>query len=63
MVIIFYNTFTRIEDAGKTIKQKGIPRKVMIREIYSLQMKILVHKGCKVFFYVMDDKYNESKLK
>ena len=38
--------------------------KVTIREIFVLQMKILVRKGCKVFFaYVMDDKDNERKLK
>ena len=64
MVIFLYKNFTCIDDTGNTIKQKGIPRKVMIREIYSLQIKIFVRKGCKVFvFYVMEDKNNENKFK
>ena len=43
---------------------KGIHRKVTIREILSLQMKISLRKGCKVFVvYVMNDKDNENKLK
>ena len=51
MVIFFNKTFTCIDDTGNTIKQKGIPRKFMIREIYSLQMKRLVRKGYKVFVF------------
>ena len=57
-------TFTCIYDTVNTIKVKGIPRKVMIREISSLQMKISMCKGCKVFaVYVMDGKDNDKKLK
>ena len=53
----FDKTFTCIDRNGNNIKVKGIPRKVTIREISSLQMKRSVRKGCKVFtFYIMNDK-------
>ena len=56
--------FTSMDYTGNTIKVKRILRKVTIREISSLQMKIFVCKGCKVFVvYVMDDKDNDNKLK
>ena len=59
----FCKTFTYTDDTVNTIKVKG-HRKVTIREIYSVQMKISVRKGCKVFVvYIMNDKYNENKLK
>ena len=49
--------FSCLDDKGNTIIVKGIPRKVTIREIYALQMKRFVRKGCKVFVvYIMDDK-------
>ena len=64
MLNYFDKTFTCINDAGNTIKVKGIPRKVTICEISSLQMKISVRKGCKLFVvYVMHYKDNENKLK
>ena len=64
MLNCFDKTFTCRDDTENTIKVKVIPRKVTIREISALQMKIYVRKGCKVFFfYVMDDKDNDNKLK
>ena len=64
MLNCFDKTFTCIDDTGNTIKVKGIPRKVTIREITSLQIKISIHKVCKLFaVYVMDDKDNDNKLK
>ena len=64
MLNCFDKTFTCIDDTWNTIKVNGIPKKVWIKEICALQMKILVHKGCKVFdVYIMDDKYNENKHK
>ena len=64
MLNYFDKTFTCIDDTGNIIKVKGIPRKMMIREIFAPQMKIYVQKGCEVFvFYVMDDKDNDNKLK
>ena len=52
--------FACIDDIINTIKVKGISRKVMIKEISTLQMKIYVCKGCKVFVvYAIDDKDND----
>ena len=64
MLNCYCKTFTCMDDNGNTIKVKGIPRKVTIREISALQMKRFVCKGCKVFaVYVMDDQDNDNKLK
>ena len=60
----FAKTFTCTDDNGNNIKVKGVPRKVAIREISTLQMKISVRKGCKVFvFYIMNGNENDNKLK
>ena len=64
MLNCFYKTFTYTDDNGNTIKVKGIPRNAKIREIYALQMKISVKKGCKVFVvYIMNDNDKENQLK
>ena len=47
--------FSLLDDKGNTIIVKGIPRKVVIREILALQMKIFVRKGCKVFVVCVMD--------
>ena len=60
----FDKKFTCTDDNGNNVKLKGIPMKVTIREISTLQMKILVRKGCKVFVvYIMNDNENNNKLK
>ena len=60
----FDKTFTCIENNGNIIKVKGIPRKVTIREIYALQMKRSIRKGCNVFVvYIMNDRENDIKPK
>ena len=60
----FDKTFTCIDNNGNNIKVKGIPRKVTIREISSLQIERSVRKGCKVFtVYIMNDKENDIKPK
>ena len=59
----FDKTFTYTEDNGDNIKVKGIPRKVAIREISALQIKILVIKGGKVFyFYTMNGNENDNTI-
>ena len=65
IMLNWYDTnFTCLYNKGNTIIVKGIPRKVTIWEIYSLQMKMYVRKGCKFFaIYVMEDKYNYNQLK
>ena len=44
MLNCFEKTFTCKSDNENTVKVKGIPRKVTIREISVLQMKSLVRK-------------------
>ena len=60
----FDKTFTCTNNNGDNIKVKGIPRNMTIREIYALQMKRSVRKGCKVSAVnIMNDKENNNKLK
>ena len=44
LINYFDKTFTCIGNNGNNIKVKGIPRKVTIREISSLQMKRSIRK-------------------
>ena len=64
MLNSYDKTFTCMDDNENIIKVKGISKKVTIREIFSLQMKRSVCKGCKVFVvHVMDDKDIDNQLK
>ena len=45
----FEETFAYLNDKGEIIIVKGIPRKVYVSQISSLQMKKAVRKRCKVF--------------
>ena len=45
----FQKTFTCFNNEGERITVTGIPRKISIRQISSLQMKKDVRKGCKFF--------------
>jgi hypothetical protein len=55
-------TFTYVDDNGNIINIKGIPRTISIRKISTLQIKICVRKGCKVFVvHVIDNEKEESK--
>ena len=64
MLKCYDKTFTCFDDNGNIIKVKGIPRKVTIKEIFSLHMKRFVRKGCNFFaLYIMDDKNNDNQHK
>ena len=54
-------TFTCINNDGKPISVKGIPRKTTIRKIYALQLKRAVRKGCKSYAVKIIDE--ESLIK
>ena len=43
----FNKTFTCINNDGKLINVRGIPRKTTVRNISALQLKRVVRKGCK----------------
>ena len=62
----FEKTFTCLDGKGEIVTIKGIPRKVFVRQISTLQMKKFVQKGCKVFVvHVMNVEHmnKEDKLK
>ena len=56
----FDKTFTCINNDGKLISVKGIPRKTVLRHIYALQLKRVVRKGCKVFAVTVIDEENTN---
>jgi hypothetical protein len=59
---LYDKTFTYVDDNGNIINIKGIPRTISIRKISSLQIKICIRKGCKVFaVHVIDNEKEESK--
>jgi len=57
----FEKTFTCLNEEGETILVKGIPRKIFVRQISTLQMKRSVRKGCKVFVVYEMNEENWSK--
>ena len=51
---------------GELINVKGIPRKIAIRQIFALQLKRVVWKGCKAFAVTAineENTNNKDKLK
>ena len=57
----FEKTFTCLNEKEETVTVKGIPRHVSVSQIYALQMKRLVRKGCKVFVvHIIDTKSKED---
>ena len=57
----FDKTFTCINNDGKLISVKGIPRKKFVRKI-SLQLKRAVRKGCKAYAVIVTDEENLNKI-
>ena len=55
-------TFTCINNDGKSINVKGIPRRTTIRKISSLQLKRDVRKGCKAYAVTITDEKNLNKI-
>jgi hypothetical protein len=41
--------FTCLDDKGKPMKVKGIPREVTINELSAMQLKKCYKKGCQIF--------------
>ena len=62
----FQKNFNCLNDKGERITVTGIPRKIYVRQISTLQMKKVVRKGCKVFVvHIINNKQidQENKLK
>ena len=67
MILDCYDkTFTCINNDGKSISVKGIPRKTTVRQIFALQLKRAVRKGCKAYAVTITNEENlnnTNKLK
>ena len=55
-------TFTCINNDGKLISVKGIPRKTTIRKISALQLKRAVRKGCKAYAVTVTNEENLNNI-
>ena len=55
-------TFTCINNDGKPISVKGIPRKTTIRQISSLQLRRAIRKGCKAYVVTITHEQNLNKI-
>ena len=56
----FDKTFTCINNDGKLTSVKGISRKIVVRQVFALQVKRAVRKGCKDYAVTIT---NEENLK
>ena len=62
----FDKTLTCVNNEGEIVTVIGIPRKTTIRQIFDLQLKRVVRKGCKAFAVnVTNEEHinNKDKLK
>ena len=55
-------TFMCVNNDGKPISVKGIPKKTTIRQIYALLLKRAVRKGCKAYAVTISDEDNLNKI-
>ena len=58
----FDKTFTCINNDGKLISVKGIPRKIAVRKISTLQLKRAVRKGCKTYVVIVTNEENLNNI-
>ena len=57
----FDKTFTCVNNNEQPVTVKGIPRKTVIRQISSLQLKRAVRKGCKAYAVTITDEASKSE--
>ena len=58
----FDKTFTCINNDGKLISVKGIPRRISIRKISALQLNRVVRKGCKAYAVIVTNEENLNNI-
>ena len=58
----FDKTFTCINNDGKLINVRGIPRKTVVRHISALQLKRSVREGCKAYAVTIIDEENINNI-
>ena len=49
----FDKTFIYLNNEGEMVTVRGIPRKTTIRQIFALQLKRVVRKGCNFFIKIV----------
>ena len=49
MLNFLHKSILCTDNLGNQVKVQGIPKKVCVRQIYALQAKKCVRKGCKLF--------------
>ena len=49
MLDCLHKSILCIDSQGNQVKVQGVPKKFSIRQIYALQVKKCVRKGCKLF--------------
>ena len=54
-------TFTCLNSDEKIVSVKGIPRKITVRQISTLQLKRVVRKGCKAYTVTITDEESKTK--
>ena len=68
MVVLNYfdKTFTCVNNNEPPVTVKGVPKKTVTRQIYALQLKRAVRKGCKAYAVTITDeasKFEKDKIK
>ena len=58
----FDKTFTCINNDGKLISVKVIPRKIAVRQIFALQLKRAIRKGCKAYAVTVTNEENLNNI-
>ena len=62
VILNYYDkTFTCLNSDEKPVSVKGIPRKNTVRQIFALQLKRPIRKGCKAYTVTITNE--ESKIK
>ena len=54
-------TFTCLNSNEQLVRVKGIPRETVIRQIYALQLKRAIRKGCKAYAVTIIDEEGKTE--
>ena len=61
MLDCLHKSILCIDNQGNQVKVQGIPKKVSVRQISSLQVKKCVRKGCKLFAVSIPDEESDRE--
>jgi hypothetical protein len=57
----YNNTSTCLHEEGNSRTVQAIPRPISVREISSLQLKIIFRKGCQIYVSHMEDPMKDKE--